>query len=57
MSCATAKRRRSQARKNYMHLAPMVRPKYKKRDVDSSRAREQRAMERRRELIARGVKV
>ncbi len=57
MSCATAKRRRSQARKNYMHLPPLVRPKYLKRDVDSSRARDQKAIERRRELIARGVKV
>lgn len=33
---ATARRRRSQAKNNYRHLAPLRRPKYKRRDEEKS---------------------
>lgn len=39
MSQQAAKRRRTQARQNYSHLAPGQRPNYKKRDLATAQAR------------------
>lgn len=33
---ATARRKRRQAKNNYRHLAPLRRPRYKKRDAEKS---------------------
>lgn len=44
--CSTAKRRRKQAAMGYKHMAPLDRPKYKKRDALTSAQRLRRQIER-----------
>lgn len=48
-TCATAKRRRTQARNGYTHICAKARPHYKKRTAEASAAHLQRviAVERR----------
>lgn len=50
---ATAKRRRKQARKNFMHMAPMKRPRYARKSAERSA----KDLARIRALVARGIKV
>lgn len=50
---ATAKRRRKQARKNYMHMAPLKRPRYRRKSAEKSA----KTLARIRALVARGIKV
>ena len=50
MSQAAAKRRRRQAANKYAHMAPMVRPHYKKPDKMTAAKRLQRAIETERRL-------
>lgn len=47
MGCvaSTAKRRRRQSTNNYRHMGPMIRPKYKKSDADTSSRRLNRLIE------------
>jgi hypothetical protein len=42
---ATARRRRAQASNHYRHIAPLRRPKFKLRDVDTSTKRLKRLVE------------
>ena len=55
-TCATAKRRRKQATKKYMHMAPLVWPKYKKRDATTSAMRLRRLIETERRIKQGGKK-
>lgn len=50
---ATAKRRRKQAAKNYMHMAPLKRPRYRKKSDERSA----KDLARIRALVAKGLKV
>jgi hypothetical protein len=50
---ATAKRRRKQARKNYMHMAPLKRPRFRRKSAERSA----KDLARIRALLARGIKV
>lgn len=47
MGCvaSTAKRKRRQASNNYRHMGPMIRPKYKKSDPETSSRRLQRLID------------
>lgn len=47
MGCvaSTAKRRRRQAANNYRHMSKQERPRYKKRDADTSARRLQRLID------------
>lgn len=47
---ATSKRRRLQARNNYSHLGKKVRPRYKKRDSETSARRLQRVIDNERRM-------
>ena len=49
MSQTQAIRRRKQALKNYMHMAPQDRPHYKRRSVATATARLQRLIQREKE--------
>lgn len=50
-------RRQRQARNGYRHMSKQTRPRYKVRDTVTAARRERLLQERRRQLIAAGVKV
>lgn len=54
--CSTAKRRRKQAAGGYKHMAPLKRPRYKKRDAQTSAARLRRLIETERRIKQGGKK-